>query len=66
VPKAWSSGRAEPWPSAAELRAQRAEGIRRQSRPKPGRKPEPEPEPEPVAARTTRSNTPKRKRKRRR
>jgi hypothetical protein len=69
VPKAWSTGRAEPWPSAAEMREQRAEGIRRQSRPKPGRKPapapEPESEPEPVAARTTRSNTPKRKRKRR-
>jgi hypothetical protein len=68
VPKAWSSGRAEPWPSASELREQRAEGIRRQGgRPKPGRKPapEPEPKPEPVAARTTRAGTPKRKRKRR-
>jgi hypothetical protein len=69
VPKAWSTGRAEPWPSAAEMREQRAEGIKRQSRPRPGRKaapaPEPESEPEPVAARTTRANTPKRKRKRR-
>jgi hypothetical protein len=68
VPKAWSSGRAEPWPSASELREQRAEGIRRQGgRPKAGRKPapEPEPKPEPVAARTTRAGTPKRKRKRR-
>jgi hypothetical protein len=67
VPAAWKTGRAEPWPSAAELREQRAEGIKRQSRAKPGRKaaPEPEPEPEPVAARTTRANTPKRKRKRR-
>jgi hypothetical protein len=69
VPKAWSTGLAEPWPSAAELRERRAEGIQRQSRPRPGRKsaaaPEPEPEPEPVAARTTRANTSKRKRKRR-
>jgi hypothetical protein len=70
VPKAWNTGRAEPWPSAAEMREQRAEGIRRQGgRPKPGRKPapvpEPESEPEPVAARSTRANTPKRKRKRR-
>jgi hypothetical protein len=69
VPKAWSTGRAEPWPSAAEMREQRAEGIKRQGRPKPGRKaapaPEPESQPEVVAARTTRANTPKRKRKRR-
>jgi hypothetical protein len=72
VPKAWQTGKAEPWPSAAEMREARAAGIKSQSqaRPKParfGRKPEPEPapEPEPVAARTTRSNTPKRKRKRR-
>jgi hypothetical protein len=67
VPAAWKTGRAEPWPSAAEMRQQRAEGIKQQSRPKLGRKPAPEPEsePEPVAARTTRANTPKRKRKRR-
>jgi len=69
VPKTWSTGRAEPWPSAAAMREQRAEGIRRQGRARPGRKPapapEPEPEPETVAARTTRANTPKRKRKRR-
>jgi hypothetical protein len=67
VPKAWETGKAEPWPSAQEMREARAEGIRSQARTKPklGRKPEPEPEPEPVAARTTRANTPKRKRKRR-
>jgi hypothetical protein len=70
VPKAWSTGRAEPWPSAAAMREQRAEGIRRQGRPKPGGRkaapvPEPEKEPETVAARTTRANTSKRKRKRR-
>jgi hypothetical protein len=65
VPAAWQSGRAEPWPSAQQMREQRAEGIARQGRGKPKRKPEPEPEPEPVAARATRSTTSKRKRKRR-
>ena len=41
VPKAWSTGRAEPWPSASAMREQRAEGIRRQGRARPGRKPAP-------------------------
>jgi hypothetical protein len=65
VPPTWQTGRAEPWPSAQQMREQRARGISRQGRAKPQRTPEPEREPEPVAARTTRSNTPKRKRKRR-
>jgi hypothetical protein len=67
VPKAWETGRAEAWPTAAQMREQRNEAMGKQARTKPGRgKPAPEPEPEPVAARTTRSTTPKRKRKRRR
>jgi hypothetical protein len=68
VPKAWQSGRAEPWPSAQEIREARAKAMSTQGRARPSRKkaPEPEPEPEPVAARATRSSTPKRKRKRRR
>jgi uncharacterized membrane protein len=67
VPKAWETGRAEAWPTAAQMREQRNEGMGKQPRTKQGRgKPAPEPEPEPVAARTTRSTTPKRKRKRRR
>ncbi|HTU94387.1 MAG TPA: hypothetical protein VMF14_01020 [Solirubrobacteraceae bacterium] len=70
VPPAWRSGRAEPWPSSAELRARRAAQMddRRQRGPK---KPEPaavsedrEPAATPVNART-RADTPKRKRKRR-
>lgn len=68
VPKAWETGRAEAWPTAAQVREQRNEAMGRQARSKPGRgkpAPEPKPEAEPVAARTTRSNTPKRKRKRR-
>jgi hypothetical protein len=70
VPPAWRSGRAEPWPSSAELRARRATQTdeRRQRGPK---KAEPastsedrEPAAAPVNART-RAETSKRKRKRR-
>jgi hypothetical protein len=76
VPVAWSSGRAERWPSSQEMREERMKtrGLARG----PGRgKPEPNganqakgksPKAEPVASQTTsraRSNTPKRKRKRR-
>jgi hypothetical protein len=64
VPPAWSSGRAERWPSSAELRAARGQAPARGGRVKPA----PEPVPEPVGApapATTRSTTPKRKRKRR-
>ena len=79
VPPAWRSGRAEPWPSSAEMRARRAAemGERRQrggSEPRRGKQrgpkaPEPAPEetaaaPAPVHERT-RAATPKRKRKRR-
>jgi hypothetical protein len=70
VPPAWRSGRAEPWPSSAEMRARRATdtGERRQ---RGAKKPPPEPpvhEPETATAPAngrTRSTTPKRKRKRR-
>jgi len=61
MPPAWRTGQEEPWPSAAELREQRA----RESN---GGKPSPKPAREPVAApvtRGTRATTPKRKRKRR-
>jgi hypothetical protein len=67
VPPAWSSGRAERWPSSQELRAARAG----QATPRGGRaKRAPEPAPQPVGAPapttgSTRSTTPKRKRKRR-
>jgi hypothetical protein len=70
VPPAWRSGRAEPWPSSAELRARRAAdpGERRQrGAPKP-QLDAPAHAPEAAAAPTngrTRSSTPKRKRKRR-
>jgi Domain of unknown function (DUF4386) len=66
VPPAWSSGRAERWPSSAELRAARGQVAPRARRGR--RAPAPEPAPEPVGAptrTTTRSATPKRKRKRR-
>jgi Domain of unknown function (DUF4386) len=66
VPPAWSSGRAERWPSSAELRAARGQVSPRARRGQPA--PAPEPAPEPVGAptrTTTRSATPKRKRKRR-
>jgi uncharacterized membrane protein (Fun14 family) len=64
LPPAWRSGRAEPWPSSAQLREQRtgATGARGAAS-KPARS-----VPEKVAtpsARSTRAGTPKRKRKRR-
>jgi hypothetical protein len=71
VPAAWRSGRAEPWPSSAELRARREAAASTNGKPKPPPKPkqaEPEPEEDAVAAAgpaRTRSTTPKRKRKRR-
>lgn len=63
VPPAWSSGRAEPWPPSAELRARKAAGASRSA-------PAPKPEPQPAGAGgavsgRTRTGTPKRKRKRR-
>lgn len=73
VPPAWSSGRAEPWPSSAELRNRRAAAMgARGGRGGRGRgggaKPAPVPAVEPQAAGSgarTRATTPKRKRKRR-
>jgi hypothetical protein len=70
VPPAWRSGRSEPWPSSAEMRARRAAemGERRGRGP---RKPATVPAAEPEAATAqaanarTRAATPKRKRKRR-
>jgi hypothetical protein len=69
VPPAWRSGRSEPWPSSAEMRARRAADAG--DRPARGRKqpaPVPAAEPEPATAPAngrTRATTPKRKRKRR-
>ncbi len=72
VPPAWDSGKAEKWPSSAELREQRGGGTggggADRGGPGRGARPKPTPEPEPVgagAARGTRATTPKRKRKRR-
>jgi hypothetical protein len=66
VPPAWSSGRAEPWPSSQQLRAARGQPAARRGRAKPAPTPAPEPvgAPSPASA-GTRSTTPKRKRKRR-
>jgi hypothetical protein len=71
VPPAWQTGRSEPWPSSAEMRARRAAEMG--NRPargfkKPATVPAAEPEPEAAAAPAdgrTRATTPKRKRKRR-
>jgi hypothetical protein len=62
VPPAWSTGRAEPWPSSSQSRARRAAGAGA----KPAATPAPAPQPAggPSLGRT-RATTPKRKRKRR-
>jgi hypothetical protein len=76
VPPAWRTGRAEPWPSSAELRARRAAaggrgggggGLLGGGRRGPAPAPEPQPAgaPAPTGNGRTRANTPKRKRKRR-
>jgi len=70
VPPAWRSGRAEPWPSSAEMRARRLEqtDARRGGKGGKGGKPAPVAAPEgagPPVTDRTRSSTPKRKRKRR-
>ncbi|HUE25781.1 MAG TPA: hypothetical protein VMP89_03335 [Solirubrobacteraceae bacterium] len=64
-PPAWRTGQAEPWPSGAELRAQRQGATAARGR--GAAKPSPEPRREPVTAGapSTRATTPKRKRKRR-
>jgi hypothetical protein len=64
VPPAWSSGRAEPWPSSASLRQQRAGGLRGGGRPQPTATPAAETVGA-RGARTSRSAGAKRKRKRR-
>jgi hypothetical protein len=77
VPPAWRTGRAETWPSSAELRARRAAagggggggggglfGGRRGAAPAP--EPQPAGAPAPASNGRTRATTPKRKRKRRR
>jgi hypothetical protein len=61
VPPAWSTGRAEPWPSSADLRQQRT----KQRLGRPGRTAEPPKPARETAPRTTRASTPKRKRKHR-
>ncbi len=68
LPPAWASGKAEKWPSSAEMREERIRA--RGGTPPRGKraKPAPTPAPEPVAAGPagrTRAGTPKRKRKRR-
>ena len=64
VPPAWSSGRAERWPSSAELRAARGQPVPRAGRGRAAPQPAPAPAGAPGPA-STRSTTPKRKRKRR-
>lgn len=68
VPPAWTTGRAEPWPSSSEMRARRAAGggaaAKTGAAAKAGPAPAPQPAGPAVQART-RSATPKRKRKRR-
>lgn len=65
-PPAWQTGKAEPWPSARELREERlkAAGGAAPRRPKPA--PEPAAVGAPASPTRTRASTPKRKRKRRR
>jgi hypothetical protein len=71
-PPAWKTGRAEAWPSSAEMREQRqaAASAAGNSKSKTTRAPKPEPGAEQELARvspapSTRANTPKRKRKKR-
>ncbi|MFL5822013.1 MAG: hypothetical protein ACJ764_01070 [Solirubrobacteraceae bacterium] len=65
-PKAWVTGAAEPWPTAAEVREQRdrAAGRKPSGRSAAPSKPAPR-RPQPAAQQGTRATTPKRKRKRR-
>jgi hypothetical protein len=75
VPAAWRTGKAEPWPTNAEIREQRQKAMAERrgggvTAPRRGlfapRPAPPEPvAPEPQAARGSRATTPKRKRKRR-
>lgn len=68
MPPAWTTGRAEPWPSSAEMRARRAAGGGGTPKRQPQAQPVPSAEPQPAGAPIpgrTRSTTTKRKRKRR-
>jgi len=61
-PPAWASGKAEPWPSSQEVRAQRQKALAaRRGEPVP----EPEPEPVPANGPSPATAATKRKRKRR-
>jgi hypothetical protein len=64
-PPAWRTGRAEPWPNAADLRAQRMKAAGASPRGKRAPQPAAEAVAAPASTRT-RAATPKRKRKRRR
>jgi hypothetical protein len=75
VPPAWRSGRAEPWPSSAEMRARRVAGTEASRDERSARKrgthrarvsDAPQPETAQETAARTRASTPKRKRKHRR
>lgn len=62
-PPSWRTGEAEPWPTSAQLRAERDSGaVSGRARPA---KPRSEPSPVPAGAGPTPPSTPKRKRKRR-
>jgi hypothetical protein len=63
-PPSWASGKPEPWPTAAEIREQRAKagGGRAGTPPRGASRRQEQPKPAPA---TTRATTPKRKRKRR-
>jgi len=68
VPRSWSSGVAERWPTSAEMREQRLKSGTSLGRPKPPKAAANKAPPEAVAAPSasrTRAGTPKRKRKRR-
>jgi hypothetical protein len=64
VPPAWSTGRAERWPSAQAMRAERGQPVPRGGRAKRPAAPAPQPVGAPASSRT-RSTGAKRKRKRR-
>jgi hypothetical protein len=65
-PPAWRTGRAEPWPTAAEVREQRQEAVAKRRNGRGDTRPaKPEPAQIPATPQSTRSTTPKRKRKRR-
>jgi hypothetical protein len=65
-PAAWRTGKAEPWPTGAELREQRQQAAAKRRNGRGESRPS-KPEPASVATtpQSTRANTPKRKRKRR-